>query len=351
MVWGLLILALVVVAMMADRGGSGSLDPRSVDPDGARGVVQVLEELGADVAIDRSVPEDDDSSALLLEDRLTDDDRDRLMEWVEAGGVLVVADPTSPLTPGTAARQTGPIAAGNCTIPALSGAELITTRSANLFPRTDASCFGDREFAHIVAEPRGAGNLVSIGGPGIFTNAALDEADEAVVLVALLAPDPDAARVAFLAPSVVALGDEDVTDLVPTRVTNAVLQLMVAFLLYALFRARRLGPVVSEPLPVRIEGSELVLGAGRLAERAKDPASTASVLRADLNLRSRRALGVRDDVDEEALAALIATATDVEHERVVASLNEPVTDEDGLVRIAREIDELHTRLFAAQEAR
>jgi len=128
-----------------------------------RGVVQVLEELGAEVAIDRSVPEETDSSALLLVDRLTEEDRDRLMEWVEAGGVLVVADPRSPLTPALAARHRGPISAGECTIAALQGAELLTTQSANLFFPTDESCFGDTESAHIVAESKGAGNQVSIG--------------------------------------------------------------------------------------------------------------------------------------------------------------------------------------------
>jgi len=108
---------------------------------------------------------------------------------------------------------------------------------------------------------------------------------------------------------------------------------------------------VSEPLPVRIEGSELVLGAGRLAERAKDPASTASVLRSDLSLRSRRALGVRDEVDDAGLARLIAAATNLDEERVDATLTAPVTDDDDLVRVAREIDELNNRLFAVQEIR
>lgn len=351
LLWLGLLLALVLLAMMTDRGGSGAFDPRSVDPNGARGVVQVLEELGAEVAIDRSVPEEGDSAALLLVDRLTETDRELVMGWVGGGGVLVVADPFSPLAPDIVGRHTGAISAGECTLGSLRGAETLTTRSANLFARTEASCFGGRDAAHIVASPEGAGTVVTIGGPEIFTNATLDEADEAVVAVALLAPDPAAARVAFLGPSVVALGEAEVDDLVAPRVTNAVIQLIAAFVLYSLFRARRLGRVVTEPLPVRIGGSELVLGAGRLAERAKDPASTADVLRHDLIVRSQRAFGLQPDADAAELSGLIANAAGLDEARVRACLTEPITNEDDLVRTARELDVLHDRLFAAQEAK
>ncbi len=56
--WLLLGAALVVVVLIV--GGSGdsgpAYDPRSVAPDGARGVVETLERLGAMVDLDRSVP-------------------------------------------------------------------------------------------------------------------------------------------------------------------------------------------------------------------------------------------------------------------------------------------------------
>ena len=97
--WGLLAAALIVVVVIL--GGSGNegppLDPRSVSPDGARGLVETLEALGAEVRLDSAIPGPDSTTAVMLEDRLTIDDRALVRGWVRNGGVLVVADWSSTL--------------------------------------------------------------------------------------------------------------------------------------------------------------------------------------------------------------------------------------------------------------
>src|ERR1700736_2446596 len=91
-------LAMVMVALVA--GGQGAtpppLDPASTRPDGTKGLVLLLQALGAGVevgALPASAAPEAGSVALLLEDRLDTAGRDRLRSWVTAGGTLVVTDP------------------------------------------------------------------------------------------------------------------------------------------------------------------------------------------------------------------------------------------------------------------
>src|SRR3546814_18850835 len=108
----------------------------------------------------------------------------------------------------------------------------------------------------------------------------------------LLAPEP-ATTVRFLDPPVPAGGgDESLIDLIPPGVERALLQLGVAFVLYAVWRAIRLGRPVREDQPVRIAGSELVAAVGRLLGRTRRPDAAAAALRGRLRRRLRSRLGV-----------------------------------------------------------
>jgi hypothetical protein len=64
-------------------------------------------------------------------------------------------------------------------------------------------------------------------------------------------------------------------DLIPDQVRMAVWQLCIVVLLLAIWRGRRLGPIVAEKLPVIVRASETTEGRGRLyrSRRARDLAS------------------------------------------------------------------------------
>lgn len=338
----------LVVLLIGGSGGSGPpFDPRSVEPDGARGVVEVLEDLGAEVDISRSVPQATDASALLLVDRLLQDDRAAVTSWVERGGVLVVADPTSPFVPFTRQGFAGPLEAGNCPIAALTDAnDLHMERGAFFAPEGADWCFGSADLAHIVAIPTGEGVIVAVGGQQLFTNAQLDEADAAVVAANLLLPADTSSGpvgVAFLGPSVVPLDDAGAS--VAPRVINALIMAMVAFLFYAFHRARRLGRVVPEPLPVRIHSSELVLQAGRLSERAADPAGAAEVIRDDFIRRAAQSLAMPPGEDLAMVADVLHQTTNHPIAEITTALTSPVTSDAELVTISRTIAALDRALF------
>ena len=66
-------------------------------------------------------------------------------------------------------------------------------------------------------------------------------------------------------------------DLIPDNVIWMVVQLWLTVILIALWKGRRIGPLVAEDLPVVVRASETVEGRGRLyrSRRARDRAAQA----------------------------------------------------------------------------
>jgi len=347
--WLLLTAAIVVVVMLtAGSGGSGPpFSPRSVAPDGAKGIVEVLEDVGADVRLGQPLPQSSDTAALMLEDRLRPDDRAELQGWIDNGGVLVVADPFSTFFPRRVRALDDEVTVSRCTIEALSDVNRLELPpdAWSLDTDFDPACIGSSAQAFVVATPSGSGSIVSVGSRQLFTNAWLGEADAAVLAVSLLAPNPEATTVAFLGPSLAAFGDEDTEDLVATRVLNALFVFGIAFVLYAIHRARRVGAVVAEPLPVHLHGSEVVLQAGLLSERAADPGSAAEALRNATLARARSVLAVDPSADPAHVVRAIEHRLGRSPGELHSSLSEPVTSDSQLVDVAQELAQIETALF------
>lgn len=352
--WVLLLAAIVAVVMLtAGSGGSGPpFSPRSVDPDGAKGIVEVLEDVGASVRIGQALPESGDTAALLLQDRLRPGDRDELRTWISNGGVLVVADPFSTFLPRRVMALPDQADTSRCAIDALQEVtDLALPPDAWALDTGFApACIGSSAQAFVVATPVGNGTVVGVGSRQLFTNEWLGETDAAVLAVSLLAPEPDRASVAFLGPSVVPFGEEDTNDLVATRVWNALLMFGAAFVLYAIHRARRVGQVVAEPLPVHLHGSEVVLQAGLLSERADDPSSAAETLRAALISRATSTLTMSTTDDRERIVDAIAARlgpdrTDMHRADIHRALFSPVLSDKELLDVAQELSRIEDALF------
>ncbi len=362
--WLAVLAALVVLALVAGAPSpSIPLSPRSTAPEGTRGLVLFLEELGASVDIGRGAPEPADDVALVLSDDLGDDRREQVLTWVHDGGTLVVADPASPLAADRAEDGGDGLdfelsARGSCDIGALDGADLISIAgtfafavpSSTFVVGDDAeSCFGDGDTALIVAEREGAGSIVSVGDADLFTNDNLDEDDNAVVAAGLLAPD-DGTSLRFLdAPFQVR--DRKLTDLIPDNVVRAFAQVVIAFALYALWRSRRLGRPVAETQPVEIAGSELVAAVGGLLEVTGAPYRAAELLRAEL----RRDLGVRfgiaPDTPADVTAQIVARRTGADPSRLHSALAAvPPANDAELTEVARLIHSVRQEVFRGQRA-
>jgi hypothetical protein len=186
-----------------------------------------------------------------------------------------------------------------------------------------------------------AGPPVELVAGGI-SNAALDQAGNAAFGMNVFGPQTG---VTWLMARTASTGaDAGPPGLLPSWWPIALAQAAVAFLVVAVWRGRRLGPIIAEPLPVTVRAAETVEGHGRLYYRLNAYDRAASALRGGVVGRLSRAYGHADD--PLALSGVLADRTGLDPVRVRQMLVDarPTTDDD-LVNLARDLDRLE------QEAR
>lgn len=337
--WIAIVVVLVGVALVAGaptQRNDRPLDPAANGPRGAKAVVVLLDELGADVDVVRGAPPADADVALVLRDRYEDDERDEVRRWVGDGGVLVVADPGSPLH--GAGLPTGACPAG------IEGVEVVgASFEIARGEGSDGGCFD----GFVATATAGAGTIISVGLPTVFANEHLGEVDNAVLAAGLLAPT-GTERVAFLREPAGA-GDEALLDLLGPRVAQALGQLAVAFGIYVLWRARRLGRPVVEPQPVAVAGSELVTAVGRMLGGRKQPAEAAARVRADLRRALERRLGLPADAPATHVADAVAARSGLDPATVVAALGgRTVTTDADLVEVIADLDHIRHNVLGGR---
>jgi len=347
--WALLAVGALAAALAvgAPSGDGPPLDPSSTGPGGTKALVDTLRELGARVEVRSELPGRSDTTALLLADDLDEPGRQRLAGWVEEGGTLVVTDVTSPLQPGRPTSSVSfagidPELRRGCAVPALRQVDRVSAPGAVLLevPPGGTGCFpGDRE-SWLVVVSVGRGTVVGLGGASAFLNSRLGRADNAVLAATLLAPTR-ADRVVVLRPPAPGSGQQDLSDLVAPRAKLALVQLCIAFVLVALWRARRLGRPVLEPQPVQVPGSALVIAVGQLLQRTRSRGQAASVLGDDLRRALASRLGLAPSAPAEVVADAVAGRSNRSPEEVLAILaGQTPGDEEALVALAQSVEQL-----------
>jgi hypothetical protein len=321
----LVVLAGLIVGAPAQAGTP--LDPRSTSPNGTKALVLLLQQFHVTVNLTNALPGPITDVALVLSDRLTDDRRTALARWVSAGGTLVVADPDSELQPAAVVAESSvhqPVP-GPC--PALGRAKAIDTGGSLMLRSVPGAtaCFPAKPGADayfLVDRPIDTGHVIGLAGAGLFTNDLLAHDDNSVLAVDVLAAGGSNPTVDLLLPSPVGAGNQSLASLIGAPVKLALVQLLVAFVILALWRARRLGQPVIESQPVQVAGSELVVAVGNLMARSQARDAAASVLRGGLRrwLTSRFGLPPGATINELADAGSLRSGLDRE------GLNQALTD-------------------------
>src|SRR5206468_2342669 len=93
-------------------------------------------------------------------------------------------------------------------------------------PDGAVGCFPTGRGFGLVARSEGAGAIVAIGGAGLFTNASLGQADNAVLAASVIGARPGA-TISFLVPGRAGGGDKKLLDLVSRRVKDGLWQLVI----------------------------------------------------------------------------------------------------------------------------
>jgi hypothetical protein len=179
---------------------------------------------------------------------------------------------------------------------------------------------------------------VTLLGSGVpLTDAALAHHGNAALALNLLRGSP---RIVWLVPSPAAVtpaGQKSLFQEIPGPAYLVTLQLFIAAGLAALWRTRRLGPLVAEPLPVVVRASETVEGHGRLYRSRRSRGRAAGVLRD----AARRRITLPGDAGPGPVCAAVAALSGREPGAVRDILYGPAPRDDAaLVALGRDIDAL-----------
>ena len=367
---GVVVGVLAVTLLLAWAGSGttrGFLDPNAVDPSGSRALARLLADQGVTITEVRTTT--DAAAAIRSGDRTTlfvttpwllNDDAAGALRSAGATRVVLM-EPSGPsltvLAPGVA--ETSPpqteVASPGCDDPIAARAGPVVLGGASYTAPPDAvTCFrggGGHQLVRLsgVGDADRRSQTVSvIGSSNPFTNERLADEGNASLATGLLGQEP---TLVWFRPSlsdpVLDAGDDgpDLGSLVPGWVRVVVLQLLVAAALLAWARGRRLGPVVTEPLPVVVRAAESVEGRARLYRRAGSRDRAAAVLREATARRLARPLGLPRTTAPADVAVAAATRTGRPAADVVALLAGPAPDTDeSLVRLADSLDDLERQV-------
>ncbi|WP_221361767.1 DUF4350 domain-containing protein [Streptomyces beigongshangae] len=358
-----LLTAAVAIAVVRSDARHGSLDPRSADPAGSRAVAELLADRNVSTRVITTLDEARTAAGpgttLLVArpDLLTDHQQDRLRDaFGNSGGRTLLVAPGTPslgtLAPGVGTDptpSTDSALAPNCALPAARRAGTADTggfRYTTGAPGAD-SCYPSDGLPTLLRIPaaEGDGDTVVLGAPDILRNDRLDERGNASLALQLLGSRP---HLVWYLPSLADdsatdTGDRNFLDLVPSGWLWGTLQLFVAALLTALWRARRLGPLVPERLPVTIRASETVEGRARLYRKADARDRAAGALRSTVRTRLAPLVGVspaQAHAPEALLPALSARLRREGQPLHDLLFGPPPRDDAALIALADRLDAL-----------
>ena len=381
-------------------------DPTGTGQQGLLGLHLFIEEAGGEVLLDVGLPDDSIDVAILAfnanppfpstegEDFVTS--WIPLIEWVEAGGVLVTSVDVAfgPSLVLSSIDDDEFALPGTCTIGDLTAVGQVRTLeySPGVVETGDASCFGDDGEALIVARDVGVGQVIRLATMAPLMNRSLDDADNGALAARLLDIER-APTVGFLpgAPiffepadgvdannlgnpqdndeevrrdgngnalpftggdltpldgdgNPIGTGTQTLWQLIDLRVKVLLAGLVFAAVVYVLAVARRLGNPVIEPLPIELPSSSYVDAVGRLYARTPESiARSSQILRNDLRADLARRVGLPATATALELASAAGGSTD--REQLLSALDgpTPTTDEEFVV-LAQELIEIRERV-------
>lgn len=356
-------LAVTIITQLAPKGDSVPLSIRNAGPDGGRAVSEILGRHGVDVAgVDSfstalAALQAGTDSTLLLYDRngiLDESQLERLT--IEATRVVLVTPRLSTLTALDAGisqagvvPETSPTLEPGCWNDAAETAGTVSGESGFLY-----SVEGDGGNT-VCYRPPGSeagllattedGTLSVLGSTELISNAGLDERGHSALALRTLGGSGDLVwYLPGLADVSGAGSPQTLNELAPDWVAFLGPWLVFVAALAILWRGRRFGPLVFEPLPVVVKAAETAEGRARLyhdshaVDRARDNLRAGTLVRLAKELR----LGPEASADDVARA--VAQIVDRPEGSLRELINERPLNEARLVRWSQELDNLENEV-------
>lgn len=367
-----LLLALVVVAagvlvaLVTPRGGGGDLDPTSPTPRGSLALARVLADQGVDVTGTGRYAEVVETaqgggatvlvvgSQLLTEEVLT-----RLRDDLGASDLVLLAPDGRLLEDLGLPLVAAPVQAGDpvparCDVPAAEAGGQ-TAWDGLVYQLPDAAaepegltwCFPEPEAVppsgKLVVWEGADGRVTLLGSADPLTNDLVDEPGNAAVALGLLGAQPSLVwwKVDPLDPGLVDGARPSPFELMPRWVWLLGLWLVVVTLLAVLWRGRRMGRLVPEPLPVLVRSVETARGRAALYRESGSRDRAAQVLRADAVRRLAVRVGLPSTTPAAEVVSQAAARSGPQGSWVRDVLaGPPPSDDLALTRLADALDQV-----------
>lgn len=372
-------LVLSLLGIILGSGGTssgGTLSITNPAPAGAQAAASVLRNQGVDVAATESLAEtaaalrgngQGNSTVLFYDPRnlLSREQSAELAEAVQDSGGKLVAVAPGPLSvkelspdlssAGTAAgtataeaQCTDPAALAAGTIdggaPALGASATSVSTPLMLFKGVE-NCFapsGKAPASGSYLAYNGAGDVAALGNPGILINQNLASRGNAALTFRMLGSNPKLLwYTASLKDVPVAEQTPALSDFTPQWIFPASAWLLLVGILGMLWRGRRHGPLVTEPLPVVVKASETLAGRARLYQNARALHTAAASLRHGTLSRLAHMLRLGHATEPAAVVDAVSTLTGRTQVDVHALLLGPApTTEKDMLSMAVELTAL-----------
>jgi hypothetical protein len=338
---GLLAILLGLAALTTASSSGTAYDPRSATPSGTLALATLLRARGIDVT--RGTSSGPGKTVLVafpseLNDR-------QLSDLLSSGADVVLAAPgslTDAMVQNSGSLTVRTRAPGCPFGPALAAGAARLGGERYTGPSLATSCYDGALLALSSGRADTGGRLVILGSADFLTNRRLGEQGNAALAIGLLSAHP---KLTWYAGRPSGDGTKSLTSLLPSGLKWAVLQLVVALFFLAAWRARRLGPVITEPLPVVVRAAETVLGRARLYASARARPTAAAALRSGSRARLAALIHLDSSAEPQVMIVAVAARTGVEPARVAALLYPgggygAAGSEAALVRLADDLDRL-----------
>lgn len=356
-------LAVTIITQLAPKGDSVPLSIRNAGPDGGRAVSEILGRHGVDVAgVDSfstalAALQAGTDSTLLLYDRdgiLDESQLERLT--VEATRVVLVTPRLSTLTALDAGisqagvvPETSPTLEPGCWNDAAETAGTVSGESGFLYSVEGGGgntvCYRPPGSEAGLLATTEDGTLSVLGSTELISNAGLDERGHSALALRTLGGSGDLVwYLPGLADVSGAGSPQTLNELAPDWVAFLGPWLVFVAALAILWRGRRFGPLVFEPLPVVVKAAETAEGRARLyhdshaVDRARDN------LRAGTLVRLAKELRLGPDASADDVARAVARIVDRPEGSLRELINERPVNEARLVRWSQELDNLENEV-------
>ena len=347
----------VTVLTRGSQGNTGDLDPTNPGYSGARGLARVLSDHGVTVIVVRSQRELLDQRvdgattvAITGTNKLSGRTAHTALTHAAPAASLVLLDPDPEVTGGMG-LPVHPHLADQSDVRAgcagtdvgedfrLAHADLAYVPTAGGSAAT--TCFPDKidGGGAMVSLPAAAGRppVILLGDEGLISNGNILDSDNAAIALHLFGHTN---RLVWYVPSMadIAAGDSTSRSITPAWFEPGLALGTSAVVLLCLWRGRRLGRLVTEPLPVIVRAVETTESRGRMYRKSRDRTRALAVLQQATRKRLASSLGLSASSAVGSVAAASAAVSGRDHLDVLHLLDSPaVHDDSSLLQLANSL--------------